>query len=471
MKRTGILILALLCIGAVILTAGCVNTGSQPNPAGTTWVLAGFGTGSDAASLPVTKISLTFGDSGSASGNGGVNGYSVSYTADPGAETLTFGQIAATLMAGPAQFMTDEDRYFTSLANVTGYKLTDGSLVLLDKEGHTLFTFTTPLKNTAWSLVSYTSPAASAAAQPLALITLCFDDNGTVFGTGGINQFTGTWKLDGTRLTIADIASTKAAGAPALMAQEDDYFALLPGVSGFNFGMGTLSLTDGNGKPVLIFKNMLADTTWELISVNGIAPPQAAKTVTLRFDTTGTLTGQAPVNTYGGTWRTTGVDTLVVSNVISTLMASADDRVNAYETQYYSILNNASDYLIADGTLTLTDHNSNTMLFAVNVADQLKGTSWTLAGDSSIMLVIGDDGTFSGQAPVNVYTANAVFSKNQGLSVSGISTTKMTGPADRIKKETSYLTSLGEVTGYNLVDGQLVLTGPGGAALLTYNQA
>lgn len=111
------------------------------------------------------------------------------------------------------------------------------------------------------------------------------------------------------------------------------------------------------------------------------------------------------------------------------------------------------------------------MLFAVNVADQLKGTSWTLAGDSSIMLVIGDDGTFSGQAPVNVYTANAVFSKNQGLSVSGISTTKMTGPADRIKKETSYLTSLGEVTGYNLVDGQLVLTGPGGAALLTYNQA
>lgn len=47
----------------------------------------------------------------------------------------------------------------------------------------------------------------------------------------------------------------------------------------------------------------------------------------------------------------------------------------------------------------------------------------------------------------------------------------MTGPADRIKKETSYLTNLGEVPGYNLVDGQLVLTGPGGAALLTYNQA
>lgn len=128
--------------------------------------------GRDAASLPVTTISLTFGDSGNASGNGGVNGYSVSYTADPGAGTLTFGQIAATLMTGPTQFMTDEDRYFTSLANVTGYKLTDGSLVLLDKDGHTLLTFTTPLKNTAWSLVSYTASAASAAAQPLALITL-----------------------------------------------------------------------------------------------------------------------------------------------------------------------------------------------------------------------------------------------------------------------------------------------------------
>ena len=104
-------------------------------------------------------------------------------------------------------------------------------------------------------------------------------------------------------------------------------------------------------------------------------PRPRQQRVTLRFDTTGTLTGQAPVNTYGGTWRTTGVDTLAVSNVISTLMASADDRVNAYETQYYRILNSASDYHIADGTLTLTDHNSNTMLFAVNVADQLKGTS------------------------------------------------------------------------------------------------
>ncbi|MDR0981186.1 MAG: META domain-containing protein, partial [Methanocalculaceae archaeon] len=453
------------------LTAGCVNTGSQPNPAGTTWVLAGFGTGNDVASTPATTISLTFGDSGSASGNGGVNGYSVSYTADPGAGKLTFGQIAATLMAGPAQFMADEDKYFASLANITSYKLTDSSLALLDKDGHTLLTFTTPLKNTAWTLVSYTAPAASVAAQPLALITLSFDDNGTIFGTGGINQFTGTWKLDGTKLTIADIASTKAAGAPALMAQEDEYFALLPSVSGFSFDMGTLRLTDSSGKPILIFKNMLSDTTWELTSVNGIAPPQASKTVTLRFDTTGTLAGQAPVNTYGGTWRTTGIDTLTVSDVISTLMASVDDSVNAYETQYYRILNNASDYRIADGILTLTDHNSNTMLFAVNVADQLKGTFWTLAGDSSITLVIGDDGTLSGQAPVNVYTANAVFSKNQVLSITSISTTKMTGPADMVKKETSYLTSLGDVAGYNLVDGQLVLTGPGGAALLTYNQA
>lgn len=471
MKRTGILILALLCIGAVVLTAGCVNTSSQSNPAGTTWVLAGFGTDNDVAAIPVTTISLTFGDNGSASGNGGVNGYSVSYTADSGTGKLTFGNIAATRMAGPSLFMADEDKYFASLANITSYKLTDDSLVLLDKDGNTLLIFTTPLKNTAWTLVSYTTPATSVSAQPLALITLSFDDKGMVFGTGGINQFTGTWKLDNTKLTITDIASTKAAGVPALMAQENDYFALLPTVSGFSFGMGVLSLSDDSGKPILIFKNMLADTTWELTSINGIAPPQSSKTVTLRFDNPGTLSGQAPVNTYGGTWKTTGIDTLTISNVISTVMASIDDSVNAYETQYYSILNNARDYHIADGTLTLTDHNSNTMLFAVNVADQLKGTSWTLVGDSSITLVIGDDGTFSGQAPVNIYTANSAFSENQGLSITGISTTKMTGPVDLVKKETSYLTNLGYVTGYNLVDGQLVLSGPGGMSLLTYNQA
>ena len=111
------------------------------------------------------------------------------------------------------------------------------------------------------------------------------------------------------------------------------------------------------------------------------------------------------------------------------------------------------------------------MLFAVNVAEQLKGTEWVLASDSSITLVIGTDGGISGQAPINVYSANAVFAKDQALSITGISTTKMTGPADLVTSETTYLTTLGEVTGYNLVDGQLVLTGPGGTALLTYNQA
>ena len=255
------------------------------------------------------------------------------------------------------------------------------------------------------------------------------------------------------------------------MAQEDDYFALLPGVSGFTFKMGSLILTDDGGNAVLTFRSMLADTTWELLSINGIVPPAAANTVTLQFESTGVLTGQAPINTYGGSWRATGIDTLVVSDVVTTLIASTSDEVNAYESQYYGILNNVSDYRIADGMLTLTDHNSNTMLFAVNVAEQLKGTEWVLASDSSITLVIGTDGGFSGQAPINVYSANAVFAKDQALSITGITTTKMTGPADLVTSETSYLTTLGEVTGYNLIDGQLILTGPGGAVLLTYNQA
>ena len=471
MKRIGTLLLVLLCVGAVLLTAGCVNTNSQPDPAGTTWVLAGFGTDSDGAAAPAATISLTFRDSGNASGCGGVNSYSVSYTADPNTGSLSFGDAVVTLMAGPEQFMADETAYFTALANVTGYKLADETLVLTDKDGATLLIFTLPLENTAWAVVSYTAPGASDTTEPLALMTISFAENGTVFGSGGINQFTGTWTLDGTTLKITDIVSTKAAGAPALMAQEDDYFALLPGVSGFTFKMGSLILTDDGGNAVLTFRSMLADTTWELLSINGIVPPAAANTVTLQFESTGVLTGQAPINTYGGSWRATGIDTLVVSDVVTTLIASTSDEVNAYESQYYGILNNVSDYRIADGMLTLTDHNSNTMLFAVNVAEQLKGTEWVLASDSSITLVIGTDGGFSGQAPINVYSANAAFAKNQALSITGITATKMTGPADLVTSETSYLTTLGEVTGYNLVDGQLVLTGTGGTALLTYNQA
>ena len=105
-------------------------------------------------------------------------------------------------MAGPEQFMADETAYFTALANVTGYKLADDTLVLTDKDGATLLIFTVPLENTAWAVVSYTAPGASDTTEPLALMTISFAENGTVFGSGGINQFTGTWTLDGPTLSV-----------------------------------------------------------------------------------------------------------------------------------------------------------------------------------------------------------------------------------------------------------------------------
>ncbi len=459
--------MALIFVGAFVLTAGCVSSGGQPSPDGTAWRLSEFDTGS-AAVAPAGSISLNFGN-GSVSGSGGINSYGGEYTLDAAKGTITFGNMISTLMAGPEPLMTEESRYFAALQNVTGYTLSSDTLVLTNASGQTVLTFVPPLENTSWTLVTYTPQASQVPTESIAQITLMFDREGKLSGNGGINQYTSTWRSNGTHLVIEPVASTKMAGTPNVMAQEDAYFALLPAANSFSFSMGMLQVTDARGNTILVFQPQLTETSWILTEINGTAPPAAAQTVTLVFGRDGTLHGQAPVNMYSGVWRAAGLDGLSVRDIATTLMLGADSGVNAFESEYYAVLQNASSYQLDAAGLVITAADGKTLSYSVNVADLLRGTTWSLAGNVNVTLTIQSDGSISGQAPVNTYTGTAAFSANDGLVLTGIASTKMTGTQEQMREETAFFASLRAVTGYNLVDGQLVLTGSGDAALLTFN--
>jgi heat shock protein HslJ len=135
-----VLALAVLVL-ALPLLAACSSQDGQATPSpvetigaqpaggidldGTTWTLqSGPFTGDVAAA----GITLAFAD-GQASGTGGVNQYSGTYTATPEG-SLQFGAFAVTAMAGDPDAMALEQEYLTALSQAFGYTADDETLTV-----------------------------------------------------------------------------------------------------------------------------------------------------------------------------------------------------------------------------------------------------------------------------------------------------------------------------------------------------
>ena len=111
--------------------------------AGTSWQATGINNGKEAvvSQAGTEKATLEFGADGQASGSGGCNTFSGTYsTTDP--DGLTFGPLAATEMAcleGDATAI--EEAYFAALSAVTTYQIEADILTLRDAGGATQVTY------------------------------------------------------------------------------------------------------------------------------------------------------------------------------------------------------------------------------------------------------------------------------------------------------------------------------------------
>jgi len=126
----------LLCTCLVFagLAASCRTsvpaTAATWTPTGTVWKLVELNGGAVGASrLP----SLTLDPGGShVRGTAGVNSFTGTYTLQ--GETMSFGALAATKMAGPANSMQLETDFLQTLGRVTGWKIEGATLSLFAGE-------------------------------------------------------------------------------------------------------------------------------------------------------------------------------------------------------------------------------------------------------------------------------------------------------------------------------------------------
>jgi heat shock protein HslJ len=110
-----------------------------------------------------------------------------------------------------------------------------------------------PLANTNWQLVSvYGAPVSTAGPIP----TLYFSSANTVSGSGGCNQLSGPYTVNGSSLVIGPLATTQMMCDQAVMTQEQTYIQALSAVAAYEISGNQLILRTGAGQEVLRFNRI-----------------------------------------------------------------------------------------------------------------------------------------------------------------------------------------------------------------------
>ena len=101
-----------------------------------------------------------------------------------------------------------------------------------------------------WVLDSFPGDPAPVAALEDVESTLSLDD-GTVTGNGGVNTFNGTYTLTGDDISFSPLASTRMAGSPEAMEQEQLFFEALEKAAHIAMNDNTMMLSDADNTELM----------------------------------------------------------------------------------------------------------------------------------------------------------------------------------------------------------------------------
>ena len=215
-------------------------------------------------------------------------------------------------------------------------------------------------------------------------VELHLTPDGSYWGTAQVNLFSGSYTVDGDKLTFSEPVSTLMAG-PGLE-EEQAFFAALMSVDSFKILNSKLVLYVGEDIGMVLVPSFVG--TWE--GDGGLS---------VTFNTDMTFSGHGPVNGFGGTYANT-VERLVITPEYITEAIGSDEEMEA-EAAFLNALTGAKDYTVEHGVLTLRDAvvpEIGNALLVLTVSDV--GEFKNQYGDT---IVFHADGTFSGQAPVNTF--------------------------------------------------------------------
>jgi heat shock protein HslJ len=230
---------------------------------GTQWQLSMVDSGGVPTS-PVqgTTITLNFGTDGTVSGSAGCNDYSGGYRVAAG-EQIAFLNLASTRKSCPEAVMKLETEYLRLLETGGTYRLA-GNRLDLEVDGSkasmrfglpgTLAAVSptgSPLSGTNWKLVEIVNNGTETTVAATPEITLFLKNDGSVAGSDGCNDYSGTFTTNGDQITFGPLASTMKACEEAVMQQATAYLQHLQNAATWKGVSETLELTTKDGQHVL----------------------------------------------------------------------------------------------------------------------------------------------------------------------------------------------------------------------------
>lgn len=87
--------------------------------------------------------------------------------------------------------------------------------------------------------------------QPTVTITALFGSDGMVSGSGGCNNYSAAYTVNGSSLTIQAPAATMMSCSEEINQQESDYFFLLEDAGAYEIKGDTLTIKDSDGQALL----------------------------------------------------------------------------------------------------------------------------------------------------------------------------------------------------------------------------
>ena len=222
-------IVRMLLIASLLVLSACASASSKGGEiTGVLWVLDSL----NGSPLETgTLISAEFAD-GNVSGSAGCNRYMGQYTLS-GKKIEFSSPMASTMMACPEPVMNQENAYFQALVAAKSFTVKGDQLILKDSGGSVVASYkaqSQDLAGTSWLTTGYNNGnQAFVSLLTGTELTAEFGKDGTLSGSAGCNNFNGTFKVDGDKITIGPLASTMMAcdQPEGVMEQEAQYLAAL----------------------------------------------------------------------------------------------------------------------------------------------------------------------------------------------------------------------------------------------------
>jgi heat shock protein HslJ len=157
-------------------------------------------------------------------------------------------------MACPGPLMDQEIGFMTSFQSAATYEISGDTLTMSNADGEVVVTFveSEPLSLTGINWIANGVNNGRGGVQSIIIgneITAVFSEDGSLSGSAGCNNYSGTYEVDGENISIGPLVTTRMAceEPEGTMEQESEYLAALETVSTWSIDGDVLDLRTSEG--------------------------------------------------------------------------------------------------------------------------------------------------------------------------------------------------------------------------------